>query len=547
MILNAIGKKFLLFTVATAAVLLYGCGEGQMTNVEYGNRNQILYLGNGDEPEDLDPQIVTGTIEHHIILALFEGLVSKHPATLVPMPGVAESWTISTDNKTYTFKIRSNARWSNGDALTAQDFVYSWQRILSPRLGSEYAYMLYFIKNGKQFHNAEITDFSQVGVQALDQYTLKIELENPTPYFLQLLDHHSLYPVHKATIEKFGAMDEHGTPWTRAGNLVSNGAFMLEAWEVNKMVSVKKNPHYWDAGVVRLNQINFYPVNDLITEERMFRSGQLHATLNGYMAVEKIAVYREENPELIHIIPGYATYYYEFNTTRKPYDDVRVRRALAMAIDRQQIIDKVVKGGQTPAYTITPPDPNGYKPEAAIEFDLVKAKQLLAEAGYPDGKGFPKVELMYNTLENHQKIAVAIQEMWKNNLNIDVELMNLEWKVYLEARSNLEHQIARAGWLADYVDPSNFLELMTSYNGNNHTGWKNASYDQFLKEAAATPTQEQRFALFQQAEQILVDQMPIIPIYFYSDINLVQTSVQGWHENIMKYYYYKGMSLADQP
>ncbi|HEX7027016.1 MAG TPA: peptide ABC transporter substrate-binding protein, partial [Gammaproteobacteria bacterium] len=437
-----------------------------------------------------------------------------------------------------------NARWSNGDPVTAHDFVYSWKRILSARMGSDYAYMLYCINNAQQYHMGELQDFAQVGASALDDHTLQVTLKNPTPYFLQLLDHHSMYPVHQPTVEKFGAMDDRGTRWTRAGNFVGNGPFNLKTWEPNKVLVVEKNPLYWDAANVKLQEIHYYPIEDTNTEERMFRAGQLHVTLGGNTAIEKIAIYKREQPELIHINPSYATYYYEFNTTRKPFDDVRVRRALAMAIDRQQIIDRVAKGEQRPAYALTPPDPYGYRPEAAITYDVEEARRLLAAAGYPKGQNFPQVELLYNTDEGHQKIAVAIQQMWKINLNIDVRLTNQEWKVYLNSKRNLEHDIARAGWLADYVDPSNFLEILLSHGGNNDTGWKNAEYDRLLAEAGATLDHEQRQEVFQRAEKILVDEVPVIPIYYYSNIHLVADSVKGWEDNIMKYYPFNRMYLS---
>ncbi len=536
-------KRGSLPTIYCLAALLIGCNN-QLSNVEYGNQHQILHAGNGAEPQDLDPHITTGIPEYDIQKTLFEGLTGKNPHTLEPIPGVAESWTVSDDGKQYIFILRQDARWSNGDPVTAHDFVYSWKRILSPKLAGDYSYMLYCIDNAEQYYTGKIQDFGQVGVKALDDHTLQVQLKNPTPYFLQLLDHHSMFPVHRATIERFGAMDERGTQWTRAGNLVGNGPFQLKTWEINKILVVEKNPHYWNADNIRLQEIHFYPVEDLNTEERMFRTGQLHLTLAGYVAIEKIAPYKNENPDLIHITPGYATYYYEFNVTRKPFDDVRVRRALAMAIDRQQIVDKVAKGGQLPAYALTPPDPYGYQPKAAIEYNVTKARALLAEAGYPDGKGFPKFELLYNTAENHQKIATAIQQMWKTNLNIDMQLSNQEWKVYINTRNNLEHDIARAGWLADYVDPSNFLDILLSYGGNNRSGWKNAEYDRLLSQAAATADTEARYAVLQRAEQLIVDEVPVIPIYYYSDIHLVASSVRNWQDNIMKYHPFNDMYLS---
>jgi oligopeptide transport system substrate-binding protein len=524
--------------LAALIVSITGCGQS-------GGGESVLRAGNGDEPEDLDPQITTGMPENNIIRALFEGLVRKDPETLEPIPGVAESWSLSDDGTVYTFRIRPDAKWSNGDPVTAADFVYSWQRALSPALANEYAYMLYPIKNAEAYHTGELDDFARVGVEATDTRVLSVELNDPTAYFLQLLDHHSMYPVHQATIEQFGAMDEPGTRWTRPGNLVGNGAFTLTDWEVNRVIRVAPNPHYWNAETVELDGVEFYPISDMKTAERMFRAGQLDVTLGGYLSPSKIVTYRKERPEQIQITPTYATYYYEFNTTREPFDEVKVRRALAMAIDRASIVKNVTRAGERTAHALTPPDPNGYQPPEGVSFDPERARQLLAEAGFPDGDGFPEFELLYNTLENHRRIAVAIQQMWKKHLNIDATLTNTEWKVYLNTRDNMEHDIARAGWVADYLDPNNFLDLMTSYNGNNDTGWSNPEYDRLIREANRTLDTDERFALFRRADQMLSEHMPVIPIFYYSDTYLVAERVKGWHNNLLKYHPYQEMSIVE--
>ena len=532
-------------TLLLATGILLGaaaCSMHSETNVESGRRMQILHFGNADEPQELDPHVVTGIPEWHIIQALFEGLVSKHPATLAIEPGVAESWTISGDQKVYTFHLRDNARWSNGDPVTAQDFVYSWKRALMPALGNLYAYMFYCIRNARAFFEGRIPDFDQVGVRAVDDRTLRVELEEPTPYFLQLLDHQSYYPVQQKTIEQFGAIDERGTGWTRPGNLVGNGPFRLKEWILNRILIVERNPMYWDARTVRLNEIYFYPVQNSSTEERMYRALQLHVTEK--VPADKIAVYRANDPASLHITPWLGCYFYRFNTTIRPLNDIRVRRALAMSIDRRQIVEKITKGGQPPAYTLTPPDTNGYTSHANIPYDIVTARRMLAEAGYPDGRGFPKLELIFNTDELHRKIGTAIQQMWKDALNIEITLANQDWKVYLDREGNLQYQLSRGSWIGDYLDPATFLDIFLKGSGNNRTGWSNPRYDQLLAQAAKTGDQAERYMLLQQAEQILVDEVPFLPIYFYTRVRLVSSDVKGWEPNVLDQHPYKYLYLA---
>ena len=537
-------RKFehsLLFLLWWPLTLLTSCGLDQETNVETGDREQILHFGNADEPQELDPHVTTGIPEFQIQHALFEGLVAKHPKTLAIEPGVAESWTISADLMTYTFNLRKNARWSNGDIITAGDFVYSWQRALMPALGNLYAYMFYYVKNAEDFFKGKISDFGQVGVKAVDDFTLVVELNTPTPFFLQLLDHHSYFPVHRGTIEKFGAMDERGTRWTRPGNFVGNGPFVLKDWKLNRVLTVEKSPTYWDTGRVRLQAIQYYPIQNRSTEERMFRAGQLHITED--IPNDKIANYQRDNPAVTVITPWLGTYFFRFNTTIKPLDDVRVRRALALSINREQIVNSVAKGGEIPAYTFTPPDTNGYTSKESINYDIEQARQLLVEAGYPGGKDFPELELIFNTDEKHRQIATVVQEMWKQALNIHISLSNLDWKVYLDKESNLDYQISRAGWIGDYLDPINFLDLFVTNGGNNRTGWSNPLYDQYLQQAMLTADQEARFAILQQAEQLLMQEVPILPIYTYTRRRLIAESVHGWEENILDQHPYKYIYL----
>ncbi|MFL0810080.1 MAG: peptide ABC transporter substrate-binding protein [Agarilytica sp.] len=523
--------------------LLFACSEKSKTPVEIGNELGIFHKGNGTEPSDIDPHTTTGMPEYHIQHAIFEPLVSLNPETLEPMPAVAESWTSTEDGLTYTFTIRKNAAWSNGEPVTANDFVYSWKRALMPALGNQYAYSLYVLKNAERFHKGEVSDFSEVGATALNDNTLQVVLEHKTPYFLKLLDHHSLYPVHKGTVEKFGNIDDRGTDWTRAENFVGNGAFKIKEWVPNQVFSVEKNEHYWDISNVSLNEIHFHPVESTITEERMFRSGQLHYTET--VPPEKVEIYKQKNAPELNLSPYYGTYFYRINTTHPQLQDVRVRQALAMSIDRKTLTERVTKAGETPAYNLTPPTKNGFIAKAKIEFNPEKAIQLLAEAGYPNGEGFEPIELLYNTNEGHKKIALAIQQMWKNTLNIDIVLHNQEWKVYLDTERTMNYQVSRASWIGDYFDPNTFLDMFVTNGGNNKTGWANERYDELIQLAAKAGTEEERYRYFQEAETILVNEVPIIPIYTYTSKHLVTESVQGIYHNILDRKPYKFMSLIN--
>ena len=520
---------------------LTGCGGGE-SNVSAGNKTGTLYWGNGTEPQSLDPQIATGVPEHHIISAVMEGLVLKDRKTLEPRPGVAKSWDISDDGRVYTFYLRDNARWSNGDPHTAHDYAWSWWRALQPALGNLYAYMLFPIENAQKYYEGDISDFDQVGVKALNDRTLQVTLKYPTPYFLQLLDHYSLFPVHQATIEKFGDADQRGTRWTYEGNLVGNGPFQLVDWKINRRIVVQRNPHYWDKENVSLNEIIFIPIENIVTEERMFRAGQLHVTSS--LPADKISVYREAKDPELRIAPYLGTYYYRLNVRKPQLKDPRVRRALAMTVDRQKLVDNITKGGQLPAYAMTPPGTMGYFPKSDLKFDPQGAKKLLADAGYPNGDGFPPTEILYNTNEGHRKVAVALQDMWKKHLNIDIRLLNQEWKVYLDSESAGQYEISRAGWIGDYVDPNNFLDLFLCGGGNNRTGWCNEEYDRLILDVAPSmSSHSERLEVFQQAEKILLDDMPIIPIYTYTTVQLVDSSVKNFDANIMNAASYKDIYL----
>ena len=515
----------------TAATLLLACTGGE-SNVAQGNRDGILHYGNGSEPQGLDPHVVTGVPENKLIRALFEGLAVKNPYTLEPEPGVARSWDISDDGKVVTFNINPEARWSNGDPVTAHDYVWSWDRALNPAMGNLYAYMLYPIVNAEAYAKGDITDFSQVGVKALDDLTLQVTLSAPTPYFIQLMDHYSTFAVHRATIEKHGKATSRFTQWTRVENMVNNGPSNHQEWKLNRRIVVEKSETHWDRDNVKLNGFVFYPTENVVSEERMFRVGQLHYT--GTVPLEKIPVYEAmENSPYVQA-PYLGTYFFLLNTNRPPLDDVRIRWALSLAIDRDKLNQTVLQNSNVPAYSITPPGTLGYDPPKLFDYEPDKARRLLAAAGFPDGAGWPGIELIYNTSESHRKIAVALQQMWKDELNIPVTISNQEWKVYLDSVTQMNFDIARRGWIGDYVDPNNFLDLYLSGGGNNNPGFADPRYDEMILQLAPqAKTREERYRIFYEAETMLMEQMPILPIYTYTSKHLIHPSVKGLPSNLM--------------
>jgi len=533
-------RALILFACAAAGVAAGGCARRE-TAVKAGDREQILHLGNLSEPKDLDPHTVTGVTENNISAALLEGLVAEDPQDLHPVPGVAERWTVDDGGGRYTFHLRPDARWSNGDPVTAGDFVFAYRRMLSPGTGSPYAYMLFCLTNAQAFNQGRISDFALVGAHAADERTLVLTLEAPVSYFLSLLNHYSWFPLHPPTILKHGRIDQIGTPWTRSGNFVGNGPFVLKAWDPNDRIVVARSDTYWDRDRVRLREIHFHAIGDHQTEERTFRAGQLHVT--GTVPIDMIPVYRKQHPELLQLAPYLGTYYYQLNVRRPPLDDARVRRALAAAINRDQIVRYVTRAGEAPALHFTPPDAAGYTTEARLAASPAKARQWLAEAGFPGGKGFPRLTLLFNTSDAHERIAQAIQQMWKKELGVDIELVNMEWKVYLAQTQCGQYDLARAAWIGDYVDPNSFLDMWVTDGGNNRTGWSNADYDRLIRAAARAGDPAERYRLFQQAEALLMDQLPIIPIYFYRSKALVRPSVRGRFPNILDHHPYKHIYL----
>jgi len=534
--------SFHVFLVLLCVSFTTGCPRRE-TPVERGIREQVFHRGLGADPSELDPHVISGLPDINVASALFEGLVAEDPEDLHPVPGVAERWDVSPDGLVYTFHLRANARWSNGEIVTAQDFANSFQRVLTPSLGADYATMLYLLVNAEAYHKAAITDFSQVGVQVPDARTLRLTLNHPAPYFISLLSHPVWFPIHLATLEKWGSPYQRGSKWTQAGSLVGNGPFVLKEWKRGEIIVVEKSPNYWDAAVVRLKAIHFHPASDVDSEERAFRARQLHVT--EALPVSKVDGYKRNQADVLQIGAFLDTYFYRLNITRPGLSNLKVRQALSAAIDRPTLVEKIVRGGQQPAHSLTPPGINGYAPPDAIQSNFDEARRLLAEAGYPGGQGLPPLEIMINSSGNHRVIAEAVQEMWRRELGVEVRINNMEQATLLANRRALEYQILRSDWAADYLDPKTFLDVFRSDSSNNHTGWKNSTYDSLLFEADRTADPADRHSLMQRAESILLVDAPIIPIFYYTSVRLVHPSVRGWHSTLLDHHPYKQIWLDD--
>ena len=533
-----------LFAAIAAPFLLFaftGCGKRE-TTVELGNREGILHLSIGSEPSDLDPQTVTGTGDAQIIQALFEPLVSYETGTLAPVPALAERWEISADGLTYTFHLRHDAKWSNGDPVTAQDCVDSWRRILTPSLAADYAYFLYLLRGAEDFNKGRSADFSNVGAVARDARTLVVTLTHPAPYFLQILLNSPWRPIHLRSIAAVGDPYNRSTKWTLPGALVSSGPFVLKEWSLNRRVIVEKSPTYYDSAKVRLNALHFYPIDNIDAEERAFRAGQLHMTWA--LPLSKVVPLQREKSPALRIDPFLETYFFRLNVRKAPLDDVRIRRALSLAIDRDAIATKILPGGRQPAPTFVSPLLVGYTPPARKAYDPEAARRLLAEAGHARGAGLPPIEILYNNSEILRLVGEAIQQMWSRELGVEVRLSNQEKKVVFANRRAGDYQVLLGSWTADYLDATTFLDMWLSDSGNNHPGWKDPAYDALAARALTIADPNARAAVLAEAETLVLDAAPIIPIYFNTHVYLLNPSVQGWQPTPMDHTDYRYVSLA---
>lgn len=527
----------LLTLVLAFGSVLAACGsdnsnEGSQSGEGNAPAEQVLNINLSAEPPTFDPAQAQDSQTNTVLKLMYEGLV-RMGEDGNPVPGVAESWEISEDGKEYVFTLREDAKWSNGDAVTANDFVFAWKRVLDPAStpAPPYAYQLYYIENAEQFNTGEITDFSQVGVEAVDEKTLKVKLANPTPYFLGLTSFYTYYPVHSSV--------EGNDKWaTNKDSMVVNGPFTLTEWTTGQKIQVTKNEQYWDKDSISLARVDMSLTNSGATELSSYRNGEIDyaGAPNGEIPTDQIKGVQSELPEEFNVKGIASTYYYMFNVTAEPFQNAKIRKAFAMSINRQAIVDNVTLGGQLPAFGFVPPGIKGASEEFRTEVEdayfqenAEEAKRLLEEGMKEEGyTTLPKITLIYNSSEAHQKLAVAVADMWKNALGVEVATQNQEWGVFLETRKNLNYQVARAGWSADYNDPMTFMDMWTTGNGNNDSGYANPEYDALIEQAAVEQDAAKRNDLFAQAEKMLVEEdMVIAPLYYYTNVSLTKPYLKG--------------------
>ncbi len=527
--------------LAGLLLLAGGCARREPPAAS-GARTDILHVGNGAEIQSLDPHLAGGSVDHNVLSTLFEGLLTLDEETLAPRPGAAERWEVSPDGLTYTFHLRRDGRWSNGDPLTARDFLLSFRRALSPAFASEYRDALYPVRGAEAFAKGRITDFRATGFAAPDDHTVVITLERPAAYFPTVLRANVCFPVHSASVLRGGtAMEDRTGRWTDARPFVGNGPFRLVEWREQRHLEVERNPHYWDAARVRLKGIRFYPAESTQAQELAFRAGQLHTTWDVPLA--KVAAYRRDSPELLRVEPYFESYFIRFNTRHPVLGDARVRRALALAVDRGAITRDVLRGGQAPAASLTPPGLGGYTPPDAVPHDPAAARSLLAAAGFPGGKGIGPLELSTISSEINQSIAEALQAMWRRELGLEVRITRKEFKVLLNSLDTLDYALARGRWIAEYPDPLTYLSIFTTGNGVNGTGFSDPVYDELVASAARAPSAAARLGILHRAESHLMEQMPVAPIYWGSRATLVATRVRGWKPSPLGFRNYKDVWL----
>jgi oligopeptide transport system substrate-binding protein len=508
------GSQSLALTLVIAFTLTLAACSGPEKRAD-------LVVLNGAEPETIDPALATGQLDGRICYALFDGLY-HFDRFGKPQPGIATSYDLSDDATVYTFHLRPDAKWSNGDAVTANDFVESWKRALLPETASEYAYVFYYIKNAAPFNEGTLKEFEQVGVHAIDANTLRVELNNPTPYFLSLCSFWTYLPVHMSTVKRYG------DDWIKPGKIVGNGAFTLKEWRLNYRIRMEKNPLFWDASRVQLQTVDALPIENSITAYNFYASKIADLIPDAVLTPHSLIPELKTRPDF-HAAPFLGNYFLRFNVKRKPFNDVRVRQAFCMVIDRERIVTKITQAGEPPAYSFTPPGTaSGYVPTKQFGRNIDKAKALLAEAGYPGGIGFPTVSFLYDNKKLNDDIAVELQSMLAQDLGIRVDLQKQEAKVYLNTMNRLDYDVCKSSWVGDYDDPNTFLECFLSNSGNNRTGWSNGDYDKLIASAATERDPAKRLEILGKAENILLNEgTPICPLYFYMGINIYDSATFG--------------------
>ncbi|MBD8893199.1 peptide ABC transporter substrate-binding protein [Roseibium litorale] len=525
---------------ALAAVLM---ASASMTALSVPAMAEMVYhRGNTADPETLDQHKTSTTYEAHILRDLYEGLVA-YSADGKIVPGVASEWTVSDDGKVYTFKLRDDAKWSNGDPVVAGDFVFSLQRIMNPETGAKYATVLYPIHNAEPINKGEKKP-EELGVKAVDDHTLEITLDAPTPYFIDLLGHQTGLPVHPASVEKYG------TDFVKPENIVTNGAFTLTEFVPNDHITAVKNPNFHDAANVAVDKVIYYPTEDRGAALRRFQAGELDT--NNDAPTEQVKYMRENLGDQFRVAPYLGTYYYAVNFNDEALAKPEVRQALSISIDREFLADEIWGSTMVAAYSFVPPGIGNYgEPAYADYMDMPmidreeKAAELLKSVGYgPDNP--LKLTINYNTSENHKNTAVALADMWKP-LGVEISLINTDTKThYAMLRDGGDYDLARAGWIGDYSDPQNFLFLVESDNtGFNYSHYKNPDYDKLMDEAAATIDLEKRAAVLKQAEEIFMRDLPFIPMMYYGSMNLVSDKVSGFEDNLLNIHPSRYISISN--
>jgi ABC-type oligopeptide transport system substrate-binding subunit len=550
--------------VCSIAVALGACEQRSNSGgIRYYGRTKPrhpageIWTNLNSEPEWIDPGKCSENNGSTVITNLFAGLTQPHPMTLRPMPDLAHTWEVSPDGRTYTFHLRPSS-WSDGVPLTAHDFEYSWKRALARETASRYASFLFPLKNAEAFNQGKLPG-SSVGVRALDDLTLRVELDDPLPYFLYLTNYPTMLPVPRHVIERLAKRGLNTDLWTRPEWIVSNGPFTLSGWTFRRSMTLSKNPLYWDRESVKPTTVRLVMVDSSNTVLNLYQTADLdYIGPNTGLPSEFIDHLKtfgdfRRNAEL-------AVYFFWFNVSAPPVDDARVRRALSLAVDRDSLVKYVSRGGQAPTADLVPDGLAGYRGLRSPTFDPEAARKLLAEAGYGPQRPLPAITLRYNTAEQHKQLAEAMQQMWKKHLGVDVQIENQEWKVYLKSLQAKEFQIARFGWIGDYPDPYTFLELLAGNNGNNNSNWSDPRYDRLLRQANASVDRDVRLSLLREAERLAMQAAPLLPVYVYMRSELVKPYLMGLFSNLqkrtmMKYWWiderwYDGVPvrrLADEP
>ena len=619
-----------------ASCFLWSCES--RSSVEVASEEGILIMGNSGEPKGLDPHIVSGVLESNVIRSLFEGLVEAHPSKDgIALPGVATKWYPVNEEQPdeWIFELRKDARWSDGKPLTAQDFLFSFRRLLTPALASDYSFMLYYIRDAEPYHKSQRSyllsrndanfskewwdslkeidfgpnekaaegSFNFIGLDKLsasqlenlllkpdlfkwpesvsleirrklikknldfeksnrgklgkdqlkdlwplidfgasepDDHTLRVELNSPIPFLPEITKHYTWYPVPRHIVLKHGKIGDRFTDWTKPDNLVCNGAFVLKSWKFNDHIEVTRNPLYWDKENVGINGVRFLPITNLYTEDRMYYDGQMHVTYT--IASELIEHSRENYPEHVRSELYLGTYFIRTNVSNKPFTDPRVRLAFSLSLNQKSLIDNVLKGGQKPAAGLVPPF-GDYPASDVVAFDPELARKLLAEAGYPGGKGLPDMEFLTTDKESSKMTAEALQAMWKEHLGATIKIKQMEWTSYITAMFDKDYDLAAGGWIGDYMDPLTFLDMWMKDGGNNRTGWHNEEFENILGKAAQTGDPSKRYALLAQAEALFLRERPILPVYWYTRNYLLHPDVKGWSPLLLDNHPYKFLRL----